>query len=442
MNNKPLGSSSNGLSRRFFLQSMGIGAVGLGLHQLGCTSLKHQAGGITTADGTVIPGFEKHWGGEFKDYVPLSSERKVKVGIAGFGLCEFGAAFSFQDHPNVEVVAVTDLFPDRCKKMAEACRVSKTYPSLEEMVKDDNIEAVFVATDAPGHARHCIEVLNHGKHVAVAVPAVFGSLEDADELFETVKRTGLKYMMYETSAYHAAMHAMRQIHDAGGFGRVLYSQGEYYHYMADPLPGYQNWRDGLPPFYYITHATAYYVCATNGSFTEVSAMGIPSLCEHLQPENNRYKNPFGTETALFRTDNGGMSRMNVSWDTIGWGAESGHLRGEKGSFMCLDYNKYGSYYYADDGCMQEGFHTLDGGFDGFDVNALDLRRTGLPPGVDPGYHGGSHGPLTHEFVSAIIEDRKPLVDIAMALNMTVPGIVAHQSAMKDGELLKIPQYKW
>ena len=46
----------------------------------------------------------------------------------------------------------------------------------------------------------------------------------------------------------------------------------------------------------------------------------------------------------------------------------------------------------------------------------------------------------HEFVSAILEDRKPLVDVAMALNMTVAGIVAHQSALKDGELMKIPQY--
>jgi hypothetical protein len=47
----------------------------------------------------------------------------------------------------------------------------------------------------------------------------------------------------------------------------------------------------------------------------------------------------------------------------------------------------------------------------------------------------------NEFVTAILEQRKPLVDVAWALNMTVAGIVAHQSALKDGELLKIPQYK-
>jgi hypothetical protein len=47
----------------------------------------------------------------------------------------------------------------------------------------------------------------------------------------------------------------------------------------------------------------------------------------------------------------------------------------------------------------------------------------------------------NEFVTAILTDRKPLVDIAVALNMTVSGIVAHQSALKNGELLKIPQYR-
>jgi hypothetical protein len=45
-----------------------------------------------------------------------------------------------------------------------------------------------------------------------------------------------------------------------------------------------------------------------------------------------------------------------------------------------------------------------------------------------------------EFVMAILQDREPLVDIAMALNLTVSGIVAHQSALKDGEWMKIPQF--
>jgi len=41
---------------------------------------------------------------------------------------------------------------------------------------------------------------------------------------------------------------------------------------------------------------------------------------------------------------------------------------------------------------------------------------------------------------AVIEDREPLVDVYEAIAMTAPGIVAHQSALKDGEQLKIPSF--
>jgi hypothetical protein len=71
----------------------------------------------------------------------------------------------------------------------------------------------------------------------------------------------------------------------------------------------------------------------------------------------------------------------------------------------------------------------------------DVSRPPLPPGVPEGGHGGSHGPLMHEFVSAILEDREPAVNIYEALALTVPGIIAHRSVLKDGETLKIPQYE-
>lgn len=343
------------------------------------------------------------------------SDRKIRVGIVGYGVCRFGAEFGFQDHPNVVVAAVSDLFPDRCRELAKACRCEKTFPSLEEMVKDDNLEAVFLATDAPSHARHCMDVLKHGKHVACAVPAVFGSLEDAHRLHEAVKSSGRKYMMFETSAFREDCHAMRVIYRAGGFGKLVYSEGEYYHYHTTPIPSYKNWRVGLPPQWYPTHSNAYYICSSGGSFTEVSCMGMPSVVKFLQPSNNPYKNPFGTEIAMLRTSEGGMARMAVSWDTPGPETEVGRVRGQRGTM-------WGSPYVG-------GTQRLP-----------DLDCPPLPPTVAPGGHGGSHGHLTEEFVRAILEDRKPLVDIGMALNLTVAGIVAHQSALKDGELMKIPQF--
>ena len=83
---------------------------------------------------------------------------------------------------------------------------------------------------------------------------------------------------------------------------------------------------------------------------------------------------------------------------------------------------------------------------GADVNAkdgdgetpLDLTNTEIADLLRE--HGGSHGYLGHEFVMSILENRKPQVDIGQAMNMTGAGVVVHQSAIKDGELMKIPQY--
>ena len=90
------------------------------------------------------------------------SDRKIRVGIAGYGLCKFGAQFGFQDHPNVEVAAVTDLIADRRAELAKACRCETTYDSCEVMLNDDSLEAVYIATDAPSHAELAIAALKRG----------------------------------------------------------------------------------------------------------------------------------------------------------------------------------------------------------------------------------------------------------------------------------------
>lgn len=392
-------------SRRAFLQSVGMGAAALGY------------GTAAAAQQKKIPGFEEAPTAPeaSKGWEPVS-DRKVRVGIVGYGTCRFGAAFGFQDHPNVEIVAVSDLFPDRCAKLAERCRCEKTYPSLEELVKDDDIEAVFVATDAPSHARHCINVLEHGKHVASAVPAVWGSLEDADRLYEAVKKSGLNYMMFETSCYRANCHAMREIYRAGGFGRLVFSEGEYYHYHSRQIGSYKGWRIGSIPLWYPTHSTAYYVGVTDKPFTSVSCTGSNAGFETYKPGANRYDNTFTDEIALLETAEGGASRMLMCKGIHGKVRETGRVFGEKGWMDGLEYH----------GVMKE---------------LPDISRPPLPPGVDAGGHGGSHGRLMDEFISSILEQRKPLVDVSQALNMTVCGIVAHQSALKDGERLDVPHYQ-
>lgn len=406
---------STRITRRDFVELTGMAGIAWGVNQVTAAAAAEPAQPPVDADGNIIPGFGKtqtHPNATEK-WVPYS-DRKIRVGIAGYGLCQFGAAFGFQSHPNVQVVGVTDLIADRRAGLAKACRCKTTYPSCEDMIEDDRIEAVFIATDAPSHARLAIAALEHGKHVASAVPAVFGSLADADRLFEAVRKSGLKYMMFETSCFHADLYAWRQRYRAGLLGQIIYAEGEYFHHFPTPLGGYNprtkdvdtnGWRKGLPPQWYPTHSNAYHIGVTGGSFTEVSCLGKPSVVPHLRPENNDYQNPFGSEIALFRTSDGGMARMAVAWDIPMDGGERGRVYGQKN-----------------------------------DEGTVNTRRPPLPPNIDAGGHGGSHGQLMSEFVDAILRDRQPWVDVAQSLNMTVAGIVAHRSALRDGELMKIPQY--
>lgn len=403
------------ITRRRFVELMGAAGSAWGLGRMadvqGAESVQQPRDG----KGQVIAGFEKTGQDSARatGWQPFS-DRKIRVGIAGYGMCRFGAAFSFQDHPNVEVVAVTDLIPDRCAELARACRCERTFPSCEEMIKHAKLEAIFIATDAPSHARLAVMALQHGIHVASAVPAAFGSIEDADRLFEAAKKSGCKYMMFETSYFHDALYKWHRRYQAGALGKLIYSEGEYYHYFGSPLGAYNpetrkvdtnGWRRGLPPQWYPTHSNAYYVGVTGGHFTEVSCLGMPSQIPHLRAENNLYRNPFGSEIALFRTGEGGMSRMAVCWDLPAAGGEQGRVYGQKN-----------------------------------EKTSVNLSKPPLPPNVRAGGHGGSHGQLMSEFVDAILRDRKPWVDVGQALNMTVAGIVAHQSALKDGEWMKIPCY--
>ena len=409
------------LSRRHFIQGLGAGAAALGVfsmtHSLNADDLPRDG------DGNVIPGFgedDQHTKREIKansgKWVK-KSDRKIRVGIAGQGLCSFGGCFFYQNHPNVEVVAASDLDPARCNNLARTVGAKKTYPSCEEMIKDKNIEAIYIATDAPSHARLAIMALNHDKHVVSAVPAVFGfeAEEDAEKLFAAVKKSGKKYMMNETSTFHADLYSKRMQYQAGALGKIIYSEGEYYHDGVGAIGSYNpkngkvdvnGWRRGLTPMWYPTHATAYYVSVTGGGrLTEVSCLGTPSLYPEYKDGNNAHNNPFGTEVAFFKTSEGGMSRMAMSWDMKNAHGDIGRVYGQK------PHNA-----------------------------KINGTRPPLPPGVAGGGHGGSHGQLTNDFIESILLDRKPIVDVSEALNMTLAGVIAHKSALKDGQWMKVPQY--
>ena len=348
------------------------------------------------------------------------------MGIAGEGVCNFGSAFGYQNHPNVEVVACTDLDPEKRRLLQERTGAKKAYPSCEEMIAhaaEDGLEAVYIATDAPSHARLSILALEHGLHVVCAVPAFLGreQLDMVPKLMEAVRKSGKVYQMNETTAFRQSCYEMRRLYEAGAMGEIVYAEGEYFH-CSDLKTGlgvgsYNGWREGIPPMYYPTHSTGFYTCVTRKRFTEVTCIGKPSLVK-CYVDGNRYDNPFGSEFALMKTEDGGSARMLVAYDVPCVNGERGRVWGQRGGY--------------DDAKME-----FLG--DPAAAKAVDYRRHGLPKGMPAGGHGGSHGYLTDDFIHAILDpEHRHVVDAAVAVNTTICGVYAHLSAIRGGETLKIP----
>ena len=359
----------------------------------------------------------------------LDSDRKVRIGVVGGG---FGCGFQWHLDPNCHVEAVSDLIRARRERLQKVYGCEKAYESLEKLILDPRIEAVAVFTGAPDHARHVLACFEHGKHVISAVPACL-TLEEAQQLKEAKERTGLVYMMAETSYYRAPCIFARELARQEKFGAFLYSEVEYYHdkvhrvgsapalWKGQPTP--KGWRYGFPPMWYPTHSTAFHVGVTGERFTRVSCLGWGNDTPVLR--DNPYGNPFSNQCALFATESGNMCRCNVMW----W------IRADGERAQWLGENL--SVYMA--GPSGQPF-------------AVRSRAKNVPTKV-PDYmpmlpepmrvgtgHGNSHGFLTHEFIAALVERREPAVDLYESLAMTVPGIVAMESSLKGGEQLKVPNF--
>ena len=369
-----------------------------------------------------------------------NTDRKIHIGIVGGN---FGSGFFFHEDPNCIVEAVSDLIPERKEKLMRIYKCTKGYNSLTELLTDKKIDAVFVATPAPDHFNHVTQVLKAGKHVLLAVPAVL-TLEQCNGLRETVRRTGLTYMMAETSYYRQNTISVRDFYKKGAFGTIFSAAAEYNHPGLETLyfeNGKPTWRHGLPPMKYPTHCTSFLISVTGERLTRVSCLGWGDDSPILK--KNKFNNPFWNETAFFQTNRNTPFRVEVNWKGALRNAERAEWRGTKMSF-------YSGQSESDEEIIVHAGNEIkkdDGGFD-YKESTVEVYKpvmwwdTDLLPSPlrHQSGHGGSHTFITHEFIDALINNRKPAIDIYEALAYTAPGIVAHESALKNGESMKIPSF--
>lgn len=182
------------------------------------------------------------------------------IGIVGAGQFSKSFATLWDLHPNVTGLRVTDLRPERAQELADNYSGAVVDETFEDMLASD-VDAVAIFTQRWTHAPLVIAALEAGKHVYSAVPMAT-AVTEIEDIIAAVERTGLTYMMGETSYYNPATVYMRQRIRRQELGRVFYSEGDYVHdmdlgfYAAYEYSGGENWKQtaSYPPMLYPTHA--------------------------------------------------------------------------------------------------------------------------------------------------------------------------------------------
>lgn len=371
---------------------------------------------------------------------------KLRVAVVGLG---FGAEFVpiYIAHPNVASVGVCDAVPERLAKAAGRFEVDQEFGSLDEILKCDDIDAVHLVSGIPDHARQTVAVLESGKHCACTVPMAT-SIDDLMAIVEATRKTGLNYMMMETAVYTRQFLYARELLKNGEFGRIQFLRGAHYQDM-ECWPPY--WA-GLPPMWYATHAVAPLLAIAQARAVKVHCFGSGQMRDEL---HQQYGNPYPIETAIFQLDVPGLSAEVTRWlfHCAGQYIESFIVYGEDATYEWQLENEPPVLFRmtpVTPGSTRK--RTMEspeppdradllppsiGRFTRRFVYGKDNQHLSFEQG---GGHHGSHPHLVHEFISSIIEQRRPWIDAVTAANWTAAGICAHESAMAGGREILLPRF--
>ena len=361
------------------------------------------------------------------------NKKTVKLGVLGLkrGL----VAKQLIKFDGVELCAVCDRNEKTlAKAMAELneeqTRWGKNYTiipcsSFDELLKCD-IDAIYLANDADEHVSYAVRAMEAGKHVISEIPAIY-SLEEAKILKECVNaHPNLKYMLAENCLYWAFLETWKQMYRDGMLGEAVYAEGAYLHGMDwmknDPSKKDTNhWRARMPAIKYLTHSLGPLLDIINDECVSVSCM-MPDV--EYYPGSNVQKNG----VAIFKTARGAVIRILICFSAY---SGYGHRYMIIGTSGCVENDPTKpleeSFSYAS---MRE--------VDGSIYRKLEIPVTIMAEGEEE-TRGRGEIKMLREFIACIQNDTPPPIDIDKAINMSLPGIIAHESALKGGELMTIPK---
>ena len=285
-----------------------------------------------------------------------------------------------------------------------------------------------------------LKALNAGKHVMCTVPMAT-TIEECDQICETVAKTGLKYMMAETVVYSREFLFLKEMYQKGELGKIQYLAASH----PQDMDGWPEYWERMIPMHYATHVVSPVLGLLNGRAEYVSCFGSGTIRSELAKKSG---NPFAVESCHIKIKDSDVAAhiWRFLFDTARQYRESFDVYGTKKSFEwslvegkphILHTAKKPEHEIAEEISVPDYAHLLPEPIRPFTQSIQDADHLSF---IQGGGHGGSHPHLVHEFVSALVENRDPWPNAVTSANWTCVGICAHQSAVEGGKIVQLPAF--
>ena len=371
------------------------------------------------------------------------SQRKVNVAIIGLG---FGAEFIpiYQRHPRANMYAICQRGEQKLREIGDAFKIEKRYTKYEDVLKDPQVDFVHINSPIPDHGPMSIAALKAGKHVMCTVPMAT-TIDECRQIVELVEKTGLKYMMAETVVYAREYLFVKELYERGDLGKIQFIQASH----QQDMDGWPNYWPGLPPMYYATHCVGPVLALTDAEAEYVSCFGSGTIREELI---GKYNSPFAVESCHIKLANSDVTARIIRslFDTARQYRESIDVYGSKQAFEWPLIEGEGPVLHTANKPEPESpqrvkvpdyAHRLPEPIRPFTTQGVyDIAEHTHLSFTQGGGHGGSHPHLAHEFITALSENRDPYPNAVESANWTCVGLCAHESALRGGEIVRLPDF--
>ncbi|WFA10119.1 inositol 2-dehydrogenase [Tissierella sp. Yu-01] len=144
--------------------------------------------------------------------------KKLKIGIIGAGrIGKLHAENIINNFKDIEIKAIADIYADKIEDWARNLGINNVYEDYQEIINDEEIEAVLICSSTNTHAKITIEAANVGKHIFCEKPIDF-DVKKIKEALDAVDKAGVKFQIGFNRRFDHNFRKVRQLVEDGSIG--------------------------------------------------------------------------------------------------------------------------------------------------------------------------------------------------------------------------------